>query len=119
MQAFDITNTKKALLALADDKLILGQRLAEWCGHGPVLEIDIAMTNIALDLLGQARLLYQLIIQQVDDEKSEDELAMLRTERAYLNLLLVEQANGDFGQTILRQFFYDSFHIISCVDHFR
>ncbi len=112
MQAFDIQQTKQALLALADDKLILGQRLAEWCGHGPVLEIDIAMTNIALDLLGQSRLLYQLIIQQVDNSKDEDQLAMMRDERHYYNLLLVEQENGDFGKTILRQFLYDSYHLL-------
>lgn len=92
--------------------MILGQRLGEWCGHGPVLEQDIAMTNIALDLIGQARLLYQYIAGFEDTNSTEDKLAMLRYEHEYYNLLLVEQPNKDFGQTIMRQFLYDAFNLL-------
>src|SRR3954467_12298592 len=98
-------------LHLADNALILGQRNAEWCGHGPVLEQDIAITNISLDLLGQARNFYQYaasLINAVDEKAgaTEDTLAYLRTERSFKNLLLTEQPNGDWGQTILRQLFF-------------
>lgn len=93
------------LLHLADTTLILAQRNAEWCGHGPVLEQDIALTNISLDLLGQARNFYQYAAILKGGNVTEDTLAYLRTERAFKNLLLVEQPNGDWGQTILRQFF--------------
>ena len=102
----------KFLLHLADCPLILGQRLAEWCGHGPVLEQDIALTNISLDLIGQARLLYQYIATLQGPETDEDKLAMLRYEQEYLNFLLVELPNKDFGNTIARQFFYDAFNLI-------
>ena len=97
------------VLQQADNSLILGQRLAEWCGHGPVLEQDIAMTNISLDLIGQARLLYQYAAELQGEGKTEDDLAYLRDAWDFKNVLLVEQPNGDFAQTILRQFFYDSF----------
>lgn len=93
----------------ADNSLILGQRLAEWCGHGPVLEQDIALTNISLDLIGQARLLYQYAAELQGEGKSEDDLAYLRDAWDFKNVLLVEQPNGDFAQTILRQFLYDTF----------
>lgn len=102
----------KYTLHLADNRLILGQRLGEWCGHGPVLEQDIALTNIALDLIGQARLLYQYASETDPKGRDEDQLAFLRTERNYLNLLLVEQPNGDFAQTIARQFFFDVFNFL-------
>jgi len=92
--------------------MILGQRLGEWCGHGPVLEQDIAMTNIALDLIGQSRLLYQYTATFDGTNSSEDRLAMLRYEHEYYNLLLVEQPNKDFGQTIMRQFLYDAFNLL-------
>lgn len=108
----------KFLLHLADTPLILGQRLGEWCGHGPVLEQDIALTNIALDLIGQARLYFQHIASLAG--KSEDEWAMLRREHEYLNPLLVEQPNGNFADTLTRQFFYDAFSLIqyeSLQDH--
>ena len=78
-------------LHLADNALILGHRLSEWCGHGPVLEQDIAMTNIALDLIGQARLLYQYAAEIDGSGKTEDELAYLRDVPAFRNLLLTEQ----------------------------
>ena len=103
---------EKYLLHLADCPLILGQRLGEWCGHGPVLEQDIAMTNIALDLLGQARLLFQYVASFESINSTEDKLAMLRYEHEYLNLLLVEQPNGDFGHTMMRQFLYDAFNLL-------
>lgn len=101
------------LLQLADNALVLGQRMGEWCGHGAVLEQDIAMTNISLDLIGQARLLYQYIAELRDDGSTEDDIAYLRKEHEYLNCLLVEQQNGDFAQTIVRQFFYDVFDYIN------
>ena len=97
------------VLQQADNSLILGQRLAEWCGHGPVLEQDIAMTNISLDLIGQARLLYQYAAELQGEGKTEDDLAYLRDAWDFRNVLLVEQPNGDFAQTILRQFLYDTF----------
>ena len=96
------------LLHLADTTLILSHRNSEWCGHGPILEQDIALTNISLDLLGQARLFYQYAAQLIGDT-NEDKLAYLRTEREYKNLLLAEQPNGDWGQTILRQYLYSQF----------
>jgi len=94
----------------ADTCLILGQRLAEWCGHGPILEQDIAMTNISLDLIGQARMLYQYAAEVQGEGKSEDDLVAFRDAWDYRNVLLVEQPNGDFGQTILRQFLFDSYN---------
>lgn len=113
------------LLHLADTTLILSQRNAEWCGHGPILEQDIAITNISLDLLGQSRNFYQYaaeIITKTTDsspagtesggEVSEDSLAYLRKEREFKNLLLVEQPNGDWAQTILRQFLFSQFQYL-------
>ena len=97
-------------LHLADSNLILTQRNAAWCGHGPILEQDIAITNITLDLIGQSRNLYQyaakLLNETSDKEATEDSLAYMRTEREFKNLLLAEQENGDWAQTIVRQFFY-------------
>ena len=97
------------LLETADDHLILGHRLSEWCGHGPMLEEDIALTNIALDCIGAAQLLLTLCADLEQNEKTPDELAYFRDESEFKNCLLVEQPNGDFAQTILRQFFYDSY----------
>ncbi|MFF3617979.1 1,2-phenylacetyl-CoA epoxidase subunit PaaC [Streptomyces sp. NPDC002467] len=91
-----------AALALGDDALILSHRLGEWAGHAPVLEEEVALANIALDLLGQARILLSMA-------GDEDELAFLREERSFRNLQLVEQPNGDFAHTIARQLFF-SFH---------
>jgi len=98
------------VLQQADNCLILGQRLAEWCGHGPVLEQDIALTNISLDLIGQSRMLYQYAAKLQNEGKSEDELAFLRDAWDFKNVQLVEQPNGDFGQTVLRQFLVDTFN---------
>ncbi|HRH99418.1 MAG TPA: phenylacetate-CoA oxygenase subunit PaaC [Saprospiraceae bacterium] len=98
-----------SILILADSSLILAQRLGEWCGHGPVLEQDMAMTNIALDYIGRSRLLYQYAAQLQGEGKSEDDLAFLRDVGEYKNLLLVEQENGHFGHTVIRQFFLEAF----------
>lgn len=102
------------VLHLADTSLILGQRLGEWCGHAFILEQDIAITNIALDLIGQSRSLYQYAAEILNDGSTEDSLAMMRGERQFKNLLLVEQPNGDFSSTLARQFLYDVFHEIQC-----
>jgi ring-1,2-phenylacetyl-CoA epoxidase subunit PaaC len=103
-------------LHLADNSLILSQRNSEWCGHGPVLEQDIAITNISLDLIGQSRSFYQYAAQQINQltdppakEVSEDSLAYLRTEREFKNCLLVEQPRGDWAQTVLRQFLFSCY----------
>ncbi|MBN9336491.1 MAG: phenylacetate-CoA oxygenase subunit PaaC, partial [Chryseobacterium sp.] len=98
------------ILQLADTSLILGQRLCEWCGKGPVLEQDIAMSNIALDLLGESSNYYQYAAEIQNEGKTEDDLAFLRNEREFKNLLLVERENGHFGDTIVRQFFFDAYH---------
>jgi ring-1,2-phenylacetyl-CoA epoxidase subunit PaaC len=100
------------LLHLADTTLILSQRNSEWCGHGPILEQDIAITNISLDLLGQSRNFYQYAGLLIGDNCDEDQLAYLRKEREYKNLLLTEQPNGDWGQTILRQFLFSQYQYL-------
>ena len=99
-------------LHLADNSLILGQRNSEWCGHGPVLEQDIAITNISLDLIGQARNFYQYAATLIGNGATEDSLAYLRKEREFKNCLLVEQPNGDWAQTILRQFFFSQYQYL-------
>src|SRR5687768_1034786 len=86
----------KFALALADDALVLGHRLSEWSGKAPMLEEDIALSNLGLDLIGQARLFYAYAGEIEGAERDEDALAYLRDEHAYANLLLVEQPNGDF-----------------------
>jgi ring-1,2-phenylacetyl-CoA epoxidase subunit PaaC len=93
----------KGLLRLADDHLILSQRLSEWCGHAPSIEEDLAISNIALDLLGQARALYTWAGEVEGQDRDEDALAFLRIEREYVNLQLCEMSNHDFAFTILRQ----------------
>jgi ring-1,2-phenylacetyl-CoA epoxidase subunit PaaC len=118
------------ILHLADNSLILGQRNAEWCGHGPVLEQDIAITNISLDLIGQARNFYQYAAQLINESQkaersspsalkrklegdvSEDSLAYLRDEGEFKNCLLVELPKGDWAQTILRQFFFSQYQYL-------
>lgn len=99
-------------LHLADNSLILGQRNSEWCGHGPVLEQDIAITNISLDLIGQARNFYQYAATLKADGSTEDSLAYLRKEREYKNCLLAEQPNSDWAQTILRQFLFSQYQYL-------
>lgn len=101
-------------LHLADNTLVLGHRNSEWTGHGPILEQDIAISNIALDLLGQARNFYQYaaqlaVIDNSEKEITEDTLAYLRDAHEFRNCLLVEQPNGDWGKTILRQFFFSTY----------
>lgn len=96
------------VLRLADDQLILGHRLSEWCGHAPTLEEDLAMPNIALDLIGQARALYEHAGELEGRGRSEDDFAYLRRERHYLNALLAEQPNGDFARTMLRQLYFSA-----------
>lgn len=105
-------NTIAYLLQLADTSMILGQRLSEWCGKGPVLEQDIALSNIALDLLGEASHYYQHAAELQGEGKTEDDLAFLRNEREFRNLLLVERPNGHFGDTIARQFYFDVYHVL-------
>ncbi|HEY4336219.1 MAG TPA: Phenylacetic acid catabolic protein, partial [Puia sp.] len=101
------------VLHLADNALVLGHRNSEWTGHGPILEQDIALSNIALDLIGQARYLYQYAAKLMNAaagegkrEITEDRLAYLRDSWDFRNCLLVEQANGDWGVTVLRQFLF-------------
>jgi ring-1,2-phenylacetyl-CoA epoxidase subunit PaaC len=99
-------------LHLADNALITGQRNSEWCGHGPILEQDIAITNISLDLIGQARNLYQYAALLKADGSTEDSLAYLRTEREFKNCLLAEQPIGDWAQTTLRQFLFSNYQYL-------
>ncbi len=101
--------TYKFLLRLGDDSLILGQRLAELCGHGPILEEDIALTNISLDLIGQATNIYNYAAEIEGQGRDADALAFLRLEHQYFNVVLVEQANGNFADTMVRQFLFDAF----------
>lgn len=102
-------STVEYVLRLGDDSLILGHRLSEWCGHGPILEEDIAMTNIALDLVGQATSLLNYAGDLEGKGRDGDALAFLRFDREYKNCLLVEQPNGDFGMTMMRQFLFDAY----------
>jgi ring-1,2-phenylacetyl-CoA epoxidase subunit PaaC len=98
------------LLRLADSCLILSQRLGEWCGHGPVLEEDLALTNVALDLNGQAQLWLGYAAETEAKGRTEDQLAFFRDAHEFRNLLLVEQENGDFAMTVARQFYFDLWH---------
>ncbi|MBO0358431.1 phenylacetate-CoA oxygenase subunit PaaC [Hymenobacter sp. BT186] len=104
------TQLFRYVLQLADTSLILAHRLSEWCGHGPILEQDLALANIALDFLGEARSYYQYAAELEGQGRTEDDLAYLRSAVEYRNPLLVEQPNGDFAATIVRQFIYDTFH---------
>jgi ring-1,2-phenylacetyl-CoA epoxidase subunit PaaC len=97
------------LLRLADDHLVLGHRLSEWCGHAPMLEEDLALPNIAPDLIGQARALYTYAGEIEGEGRTEDDLAYFRTDRDYRNCLLVERPNGDFAHTMLRQLYFSAF----------
>lgn len=96
-------------LQLADNALIIGHRNSEWCGHGPVLEQDIAISNIALDAIGQARNFYQYAATLTGNSATEDSLAYLRDVRDFKNLLITELPNGDWAQTILRQFLFSTY----------
>lgn len=105
-------NLYKYILGIADNSLILGQRLGELCGHGPSLETDIACTNMSLDLFGQVRSYYQYAAKVAGDGRTEDDIAMLRKEREYVNVLLAEQPNTNFAYTIGRQFLFDVYHLL-------
>ena len=105
-EAFDNASVVIQLIRLADDHLILGHRLSEWCGHAPMLEEDLAMPNIALDLIGQARALYTHAGFIENLGRDEDAIAYNRLEREYTNLLICERPNGDFAHTMLRQLFF-------------
>ncbi|MEM9580719.1 MAG: 1,2-phenylacetyl-CoA epoxidase subunit PaaC [Pseudomonadota bacterium] len=98
------------LLRMGDNTLLLGQRISEWCGHAPVIEEDIALANTALDLIGQTQMWLDLAGKVEGQGRSADDLAMLRDAWDFRNLLLVEQPNGDFGQTLMRQFLFDAWH---------
>lgn len=109
-----MTNKKDALinysLRIADTSLILGQRLSEWCSNGPTLEEDLALTNISLDLFGQARILLSYVATLKGGDTTEDTLAYGRNEREFYNSLLAERPNGHFGDTIVRNFLIDAFN---------
>jgi len=98
-------------LRMGDNCLILGHRNSEWCGHAPALEEDIALANTALDLIGQTQLWLGLACEAEDKGRSADDLAFLRDVSGYRNLLLVEQPNGDFGRTLMRQYLFDAWHL--------
>lgn len=106
-----MTDTRvEYLLRLADTTLVLSQRLCEWCGKGPALEEDMALTNVALDLLGQARFWYQYAGELEGKGRDEDTLAFRRDAGEFRNLLLVEQPNGTYAETLARQFLFDTWH---------
>lgn len=105
-------NLYNYILGVADNSMILGQRLGELCGHGPSLETDIACTNVSLDLFGQVRSYFQYAAEIAGEDKTEDDIAFLRREREYKNVLLVEQPNTDFAYTIVRQFLFDVYHLL-------
>jgi ring-1,2-phenylacetyl-CoA epoxidase subunit PaaC len=109
--SIQVSETPLVLYALrrADDALVLGHRLSEWCGHAPMMEEDMALANMGLDLLGQARELYSYAAKVEGNGNDEDKFAYLRDVRQYRNLLLLEQPNGDFARTMTRQFFYAVF----------
>src|ERR1700735_4020201 len=107
----DARDLFRYVLRLGDLSLVLGQRLGEWVGHSPALEEDLGLANIALDLIGQARLLLTYAGEVEGLGRGEDEIAFLRQHGEYLNAILVEQPNGDFGQTIVRQVLIDAFQL--------
>ena len=98
-------------LRQADNAMVLCQRLCQWAAKAPEIEEDIALTNIGLDMIGQARSLYRYAAELSTDDITEDDLAFMRDEREWTNLLLVEQPNGNFADTIARQYFYDVWHL--------
>src|ERR1700704_1922639 len=109
--SIQVSETPLVLYTLrrADDALILGHRLSEWCGHAPMMEEDMALANMGLDLLGQARELYSYAAKVDGRDNDEDRFSYLRDVKQYRNLLLLEQPNGDFARTMVRQFFYAAF----------
>jgi ring-1,2-phenylacetyl-CoA epoxidase subunit PaaC len=103
-------NKVNYLLRLGDNAMVLSQRLAELCGKGPALEEDMALTNVSLDLLGQTRMWYGYAGELEGQQRDEDKMAFLRDAHDYKNVLLVEQPNGNYGFTMMRQFFFDTWH---------
>ena len=99
------------LLRMGDNTLILGHRVSEWCGHAPVIEEDIALANTALDLIGQTQMWLGLAAEVEGKGRTADDLAMLRDAWDFRSALLVQQPNGDFGQTLMRQFLFDAWHL--------
>ncbi len=99
------------LCRMGDNTLVLGHRVSEWCGHAPVLEEDIALANTALDLIGQTQMWLGLAGDVEGKDRTADDIAMLRDVWDFRNVLLVEQPNGDFGQTMMRQFLFDAWHL--------
>lgn len=112
MTAMPTASLVSYLLRLGDDRLVLGHRLSEWCGHGPILEEDIAITNVALDLVGQASLLLKLAGEQEGQGRDEDALAYFRDAVDFRNALIVELPRGDFGFTIVRQFLFSVYSVL-------
>jgi ring-1,2-phenylacetyl-CoA epoxidase subunit PaaC len=106
-----VSDLFRYVLRVGDLSLVLGQRLSEWVGHSPALEEDLGLANIALDLIGQARLLLSYAGEIEGQGRDEDKLAYLREQGAYFNAILAEQPNGDFGQTIVRQVLIDAFQL--------
>jgi len=107
-----MNNKINYILQIADNAMIIGERLAELCGHAPELEQDIALTNISLDHIGQAKFLYEHAAQIEGNDKKADDYPFLRIETSFRNVLLAEQANIDFAYTIVRQYFYDNFNLL-------
>ena len=103
-------NKLNYLLRLGDNALILSQQLSQWCGKGPALEEDMALTNVALDLLGQTRLWYEYAAELEGAGRDEDKLAYLRDAHDFKNCLLLEQPNGNYADTLVRQFYFDTWH---------
>src|SRR5688572_14804389 len=102
----------KYTLRLGDTSLILAQRLSEWTGHGPFLEEDLALTNIALDIFGRSKSLLEYAARLEGKGRTEDDLAFHRNDREYYNALICEQPNGDYAKTMLRQAFVDCFDLL-------
>src|SRR3954462_1694666 len=102
----------KYTLRIADTNLILGQRLSEWTGHGPFLEEDLALTNIALDIMGIAKSLLEYAAKIEGKGRTEDDLAFFRNDREFYNALITEQPNGDYAKTVIRQAFIDCFDLL-------
>ena len=110
MGVSDQTHLQKYVLRLGDNALILGQQISAWCGHAPALEEDIAFANVALDLIGQATNWLNYAAELNAEPTTADNLAFLRDEREFSNVLLVEQPNKGFGHSLMRQFLFDCWH---------
>ncbi len=107
----DTTAYFEFLCRMGDNTLVLGHRVSEWCGHAPILEEDIALANTALDMIGQTQMWLGLAGEVEGEGRSADDIAMLRDAWDFRNCLLCEQPNGDFGQTMMRQFLFDAWHL--------